>query len=555
VTISVGAGVIDVAIAAGSDDAEERANNNVSLGSSDLELVFDGGGNQTVGLRFNNIGIPQGATIIDATVQFQSDEANTGVTDLTIQAEAVDSAATFTTADNNISSRTRTTAAVAWSPPPWASPGLAGADQRTPNIAPVIQEIVDRSGWASGNSLAIIITGTGERTAESFDGAQPPLLHIEYIVTNQQAPVVAAGVDQTITQPDPVLLDGTVTDDGLPDPPATFTTTWSQVSGPGTTSFVDVNAVDTSATFSEIGTYVLRLTADDSQLVGFDDVTITVESNQNPPVVDAGGDQSILITEAAVLDASVTDDGLPDPPAAVTILWSQIDGPGTATFADANAVDTSATFSAVGTYVLRLTADDSELSSSDEVTVIVAGAGGEVTFETRVSASTDDAEERASGSVKLTSSDLELTFDSSGNQTVGMRFNAVDVPLGAAISNAYVQFQVDEVNTEPTSLVIHAEAADNAVTFTTTSGNISSRPTTAATVAWSPAPWETRGLAGPDQQTPNIAALIQEVVDRPGWAGGNSLVIIITGTGERTAESYNGVPAAAPLLHVEYSLP
>ena len=41
-------------------------------------------------------------------------------------------------------------------------------------------------------------------------------------------------------------------------------------------------------------------------------------------------------------------------------------------------------------------------------------------------------------------------------------------------------------------------------------------------------------------------------VNRPGWAGGNSLVILVTGSGERTAESFNGVAAAAPLLHVEY---
>ena len=41
-----------------------------------------------------------------------------------------------------------------------------------------------------------------------------------------------------------------------------------------------------------------------------------------------------------------------------------------------------------------------------------------------------------------------------------------------------------------------------------------------------------------------------------GWVagdyGGNSLVLIITGTGERVAESFDGLPAAAPLLHVEF---
>ena len=58
---------------------------------------------------------------------------------------------------------------------------------------------------------------------------------------------------------------------------------------------------------------------------------------------------------------------------------------------------------------------------------------------------------------------------------------------------------------------------------------------------------QSKDEAGPDQQTPNIAAVVQEIVNRSGWSNGNSLVIIIYGTGERTAESYDGNPAAAPL--------
>ena len=60
----------------------------------------------------------------------------------------------------------------------------------------------------------------------------------------------------------------------------------------------------------------------------------------------------------------MTDDGLPNPPAAVTTTWSTISGPGTVTFGNASAVDTTASFSQAGTYVLRLTADDGALSST-----------------------------------------------------------------------------------------------------------------------------------------------------------------------------------------------
>jgi hypothetical protein len=53
-------------------------------------------------------------------------------------------------------------------------------DQRTPNLAAVVQEIVNRPGWASGNAMAVVLTGTGRRTAEAWDGTYAPTLRIEY---------------------------------------------------------------------------------------------------------------------------------------------------------------------------------------------------------------------------------------------------------------------------------------------------------------------------------------------------------------------------------------
>ena len=276
-------------------------------------------------------------------------------------------------------------------------------------------------------------------------------------------------------------------------------------------------------------------------------------SGNLPPLIDAGSNTAITLPEVSVfLDATVTDDGLPDPPGAVTINWSQVSGPGTVIFDNASVEDTWATFPGAGVYILSLTASDSEFMSTDEliVTVIDPTVGS---IDVRVADSSDDAEERSSGSMYLTSSDLELVFDGS-DQTVGMRFNVVGVPQGALITNAYIQFQVDEINTVATSLTIEGEDIDDALNFTPTSGNISSRPRTGTTVSWDPVPWTTQGEVGLDQQTPNIASIIQEIVDRPGWTIGNSLVIIITGTGERTAESYDGVMSGAPLLHVEYTV-
>jgi hypothetical protein len=92
----------------------------------------------------------------------------------------------------------------------------------------------------------------------------------------------------------------------------------------------------------------------------------------NAPFVDAGPDQTIALPANATLDGTVTDDGLPNPPGAVTTTWTKASGPGTVTFGNANAVDTIAGFSAAGTYVLRLEATDSVLTSNDTVTITVS---------------------------------------------------------------------------------------------------------------------------------------------------------------------------------------
>jgi hypothetical protein len=92
------------------------------------------------------------------------------------------------------------------------------------------------------------------------------------------------------------------------------------------------------------------------------------------------------------------------------------------------------------------------------------------------------------------------------------------------------------------------------LTFVNSSGDITSRLRTGANVAWAPVPWTTIGEAGPDQRTSDLAPVIQEIVNRAGWMSGNALALIISGSGRRVAEPYDGLPAAAPLLHVEYSV-
>ena len=210
-----------------------------------------------------------------------------------------------------------------------------------------------------------------------------------------------------------------------------------------------------------------------------------------PPVVDAGADQVVTLPAAATLSGSVSDDGLPSG-STVTTTWDTVSGPGTVTFANPGSATTTAQFSTAGTYQLRLTAGDGQLTASDTLTVTVnpADTGGTVKqVEARVTAGSDDAEERSSGAVDLASTDLELVTDGTAVQTVGLRFPGVQVPQGAEVTAATIQFQVDEVSTDSASLVLRAQAADNASTFAASSGNVTGRPRTSASVAWLPPAW------------------------------------------------------------------
>jgi hypothetical protein len=171
---------ISVPIRLGTDDADQPVNGTVRRSSGDLELGSDQGVPTTVGLRFTALPIPRGATIVRASVQFTADELDRAAATDVIRAQAADNPATFTATTNGLSSRPMTSAAVEWPVPTWTVFEQAGPAQLTPNFAPVVQEVVNRPGWASGNALVLLITGTGRRTAESFEGSYPPVLTLEF---------------------------------------------------------------------------------------------------------------------------------------------------------------------------------------------------------------------------------------------------------------------------------------------------------------------------------------------------------------------------------------
>jgi hypothetical protein len=400
--------------------------------------------------------VPPGATIESAYIQFTVDEVSAGAASLAIAVEA-GAAAPFA-GQGAVSGRALSAETVAWAPPEWPTVGAAGEAQRTPDLAALVAAAVGSPGWEAGDALGFVITGSGARIAESYDGSSvsAPVLHV----------------------------------------------TWSTVA-PGTNTAPRVTATGTNG------------------LAGTD----------------------------SVLTAEIVDDGLPNPPGAVTVSWTQTAGPAT-TIDDPTAAVTSALLPEPGEYTFVVTVSDSERSASATVTVV----GFDPTASTQavfpVVSGADDVEEYPDGELYVDSSDLELVEEFGESQT-GLRFAGVTVPPGATIESAYIQFTVDEYSTAPTALSIGAVDAVDADPFVG-SGAVTSAPVLGETVAWAPAAWQAPGLAGAAQATPDLGPLVGAIVARPGWASGNALAFVISGSGTRVAESYDASPLAAPVLVIEY---
>jgi hypothetical protein len=204
------------------DDSEEFLTNSdaakvglVDDGSSDLEICKEKPGsanenNQIIGVRFADLGIPRGATITSAYIQFTGDQDNDAVNksinpfSVNIQAEDTADSAQIQKINFDISSRTKTAASVTWSLDGDASKWAvleSGVNERTPDLTALVQHIVDKADWSMGHAMTFLLTGnSGCRAAvSSEDGSHGPVLHVTFSYDGvlRPAPTGLAGVAPT----------------------------------------------------------------------------------------------------------------------------------------------------------------------------------------------------------------------------------------------------------------------------------------------------------------------------------------------------------------------
>ncbi len=202
-----GGEVIEIRIAGSNDDGEALVEGGAdSRGSSDIEMPWEGdgasGNKQIIGLRFRDIPFEKGEEINSAYVQFTGDDQKvSGATvNLIISGLLQLNPDEFGSGENFYDDRNpKTTAEVKWSDIPDWTMVQATPESRTPNIASIINEIINQDGWASGNALVLFIRddetnpSTDIRSALANGGSTGAVLHIEIDVPYATEPTPADG--------------------------------------------------------------------------------------------------------------------------------------------------------------------------------------------------------------------------------------------------------------------------------------------------------------------------------------------------------------------------
>ena len=191
-----------------------------------------------------------------------------------------------------------------------------------------------------------------------------------------------AGVDFTTARETATLRGRLLDADGMSAARSSGgNASWSVVSAPSGVDGVLIdspNALETTVTLPAVGTYVFRLTVTADAANRTDEVTVTrvaAPSVNVAPTVTTAASATCTLPGTLAVSASAADADAG--PGTLRVAWHKVEGPGAAYFDDASAAATRVTFTAAGTYVLEVTADDGLATSFARQTVTVTGVGND----------------------------------------------------------------------------------------------------------------------------------------------------------------------------------
>jgi len=137
--------------------------------------------------------------------------------------------------------------------------------------------------------------------------------------------------------------------------------------------------------------------------------------------------------------------------------------------------------------------------------------------------------------------------------SAGWVFTAVNIPQGATITAAYVSLHLDTTFRDDVYGLMYGNDVDSANNFQN-EAVLFSRTRTTATLTWNQT-----GLGTGWKNTPDLTSIVQEIINRPGWAANNDMCILGIATFYGFADitlsfhTYDYDPTLAPKLHIEYA--
>jgi len=185
-----------IRISDGNDDVEQQPSNGDKMycTSSDLEFIRDGKIDQIVGMRFKNVDVSREDTIVGAYIELKAKKAASAKTNLVIQGEKTVDSPGLCDQGNLLSNKPKTSSSVSWNNlPSWSANQIV----QTPDITPIVKELVAQNGWNAGNAMTFMVSGSGMRQAYAYNGGAAPYLVIELQTFSCGADVDTNGDDAT----------------------------------------------------------------------------------------------------------------------------------------------------------------------------------------------------------------------------------------------------------------------------------------------------------------------------------------------------------------------
>jgi hypothetical protein len=557
------ADTLEVRISADEDDANQDEAN-MYLYRTQLDF---GDQDEEVGLRFLNVTVPKGSTIDYAYIEITSDETRTSSTvRIDISGEDVGDAPAFQDVDNHIESRisaNQTTQTVQWYDfiPPWN----LDEDYQTPDLKMIVQEIISNPGWSSGNAMVFFFVGGYNDSpgyAHEQDPAKAPLLHIEY--TPPGADGDGDGVDDgsdncpLVSNPFQTDTDGDGVGDACDNCPNDANADQLDTDGNGVGDACEVVGVDTDGDGinddSDNCPTVINPLQTDTDGDGLGDLCDNCPSDANPDQLDTDsdgigntcdddddGDGVLDVDDNCPLVANpfqedsdgdgagdVCDLGVPLP-----IIQIDNKNLGASCFKGQSVPDLNFTIENIGSAVLNYDITLTYDTGSGWLTISPLPLNGSlnvnetatysVQFDTLNGPGPEDDLAVGTYQATITVSDPNATNDP---QQITVGLNVLTPPDPLVESCGQVPVYMSTV-TSPAVLVLL---------------DISSSMGSQMDVASMPYP-----------KSPDLTAIVQEIVNRPLWSPGNAMAFIIEGSGIRVTKSFEGQSLSAPLLHLEYS--